>query len=133
MFVLAFVIFYALSQSSRTTTIYISGNVQDAEVLKNLLDEGILRGDFSYHVLNLLVTLNGGIKPGGYNLKTNSGAVTTFLDLKKPDILLAKDLEKAEKIDLPNDCLFYTRDKYGNIHCSKNIDFYKKIQTWYRN
>jgi UPF0755 protein len=99
LFLLAFAIFFALSQSSSVSVFYFSQTDTEDEVADRLVDEGFLRTDYSYYVAKVLFALKGEFEPGGYELRRGLGAVSAFMNLDDPDykyVYVEEGLRKAE-------------------------------------
>lgn len=84
-FLLAFVIFHSIYQSSSEEVIIIENGKDQEKVLDQLLDEGFIRKDFSYYALKIALIFNKDIEPGGYVFKKGMGAVSAVLNLKDPE------------------------------------------------
>jgi UPF0755 protein len=85
LFVLAFVIFHALNQSSESEVVIIEHGKDKEQVVEEMLEDGFLRKDFSYYFLKLTLALKGDVEPGGYLMKKGMGAVTAALSLEDPE------------------------------------------------
>jgi len=81
---LSFFIFIALSQSKAEEIVYVPYTGDVNSFLAQLEREGFVSNGFSKLVLHTILTLRGGIEPGGYSFTKGMGAVSSALALDEP-------------------------------------------------
>lgn len=94
---LSFLIFVSISKSQSEEVIYVSSNGDVDTFVQELDQEGLFDNSFSKIILQAIITLRGGIEPGGYNISRGLGAVSTAFLLEEPSYKYVSIIEGYRK------------------------------------
>lgn len=80
-----FILFIAISKSQPKEVVFVPYTGDVDSFISELDQRGMIQNSFSKMILKTILTLKGGVEPGGYALSRGMGAVSTALSLEQPE------------------------------------------------
>lgn len=94
---LSFFIFVAIAKTQSKEVVYIPSTGDVDSFVQELDHEGLFMNSFSKLILQAILTLRGGIEPGGYTISRGLGAVSTAVSLEEPSYKYISIMEGYRK------------------------------------
>ncbi len=110
----SFLVFISIAKSQPKETVFVPYTGDADSFIAKLEEKGLINNSFSKIVLRTMITIRGGIEPGGYEFSRGMGAVSTALSLEEPKykyILIFDGFRKGQIAQIIGDKLNWTPAK----------------------
>lgn len=110
----SFFVFIAIAKSQPKEVVFVPYTGDSQSFINTLEEKGLITNAFSKLVLQTVLTIRGGVEPGGYEFSRGMGAVSTALSLDEPKykyVLIFDGFRKGQIAQIFGDKLNWTSAK----------------------